>query len=282
MLGAALAPTLLPADVISLSGDLGAGKTVFVQGLGAALGVQQRITSPTFTLLHEYSGRYQILHLDVYRLDSVQEVLDLGFEELLDPGRSCSSNGVKRSGRFFRPATCTSSCGVSKAATTRIARSSSSHMDPSGSASCRRCALRRRRCSTRSRRRTRALLGSWRRTLLGHTTIGPHERKPRLTDARPRYRDLHPSGKRRHRVRTGRGGVCSHRSRRQLQRIPPSCDPVLFRAVPPWLPERRWSCSQPWPRAVHGYASRRGNGKGTVAGVVGSDRGDGEPGPGRV
>jgi tRNA threonylcarbamoyladenosine biosynthesis protein TsaE len=85
-LGAALGPTLLPADVISLSGDLGAGKTVFVQGLGASLGVRERITSPTFTLLHEYSGRYPILHLDVYRLSSFQEVLDLGFEELLDPG----------------------------------------------------------------------------------------------------------------------------------------------------------------------------------------------------
>jgi tRNA threonylcarbamoyladenosine biosynthesis protein TsaE len=86
VVGAALAPTLLPSDVISLSGDLGAGKTVFVQGLGAALGVRQRITSPSFTLVHEYSGRYQILHLDVYRLESIQEVLDLGFEELLDPG----------------------------------------------------------------------------------------------------------------------------------------------------------------------------------------------------
>jgi tRNA threonylcarbamoyladenosine biosynthesis protein TsaE len=86
VLGAALAPTLLPSDVISLSGDLGAGKTVFVQGLGAALGVRQRITSPSFTLVHEYSGRYQILHMDVYRLESFQEVLDLGFEELLDPG----------------------------------------------------------------------------------------------------------------------------------------------------------------------------------------------------
>jgi tRNA threonylcarbamoyladenosine biosynthesis protein TsaE len=84
-LGAALAPFLLPADVISLSGDLGAGKTVFVQGLGAALGVREQITSPTFTLLNQYEGRYQILHLDVYRLDSFQEVLDLGFEELLDP-----------------------------------------------------------------------------------------------------------------------------------------------------------------------------------------------------
>jgi tRNA threonylcarbamoyladenosine biosynthesis protein TsaE len=84
-LGAALGPTLLPGDVISLSGDLGAGKTVFVQGLGASLGVRERITSPTFTLLHEYPGRYLILHLDVYRLSTFQEVIDLGFEELLDP-----------------------------------------------------------------------------------------------------------------------------------------------------------------------------------------------------
>jgi tRNA threonylcarbamoyladenosine biosynthesis protein TsaE len=84
-LGAALGPTLLPGDVISLAGDLGAGKTVLVQGLGASLGVRERITSPTFTLLHEYAGRYLILHLDVYRLSTFQEVIDLGFEELLDP-----------------------------------------------------------------------------------------------------------------------------------------------------------------------------------------------------
>ena len=86
VLGAALAPTLLPGDVISLSGDLGAGKTVFTQGLGAALGVRDHITSPSFTLLHQYQGRYPLLHLDVYRLLSIQEVLDLGFDELLDSG----------------------------------------------------------------------------------------------------------------------------------------------------------------------------------------------------
>lgn len=85
ILGAALAPTLLPGDVISLSGDLGAGKTVFVQGLATALGVDGGVTSPTFTIVHEYEGRYPIIHMDVYRLDSFQEVLDLGFEELLDP-----------------------------------------------------------------------------------------------------------------------------------------------------------------------------------------------------
>jgi tRNA threonylcarbamoyladenosine biosynthesis protein TsaE len=85
IVGASLAPTLLPGDVISLAGDLGAGKTVFVQGLAAALGVESRITSPTFTLIHEYEGRFPVVHVDVYRLDSIQEVLDLGFEELLDP-----------------------------------------------------------------------------------------------------------------------------------------------------------------------------------------------------
>ena len=85
ILGSALAPSLLPGDVISLSGDLGAGKTVFVQGVAGAMGVIGRVTSPTFTLVHEYDGRFPIIHLDVYRLDHFQEVLDLGFDELVQP-----------------------------------------------------------------------------------------------------------------------------------------------------------------------------------------------------
>lgn len=85
VLGAALAPALVPGDVISLSGDLGAGKTTFVRGVANALGAEGRVTSPTFTIVHHYSGRYPLVHIDVYRLTSFQEVLDLGFEELLDP-----------------------------------------------------------------------------------------------------------------------------------------------------------------------------------------------------
>ncbi len=85
IVGASLSPVLLPGDVISLSGDLGAGKTAFVQGVAIALGVSTGVTSPTFTIVHEYEGRYPIIHLDVYRLNSFQEVIDLGFEEFLDP-----------------------------------------------------------------------------------------------------------------------------------------------------------------------------------------------------
>ena len=84
-IAAALAAALRPGDVVALSGDLGAGKTAFVQGAAAALGVQERVTSPTFILMREYQGAFPVLHLDVYRMSNLQELTDLGFEELLDP-----------------------------------------------------------------------------------------------------------------------------------------------------------------------------------------------------
>ena len=71
--------------VIGLTGDLGSGKTVFVQGLAEGLEVpdQYYITSPTFTLINEYPGRLPLFHMDLYRLDSFDEVLDLGLDEFL-------------------------------------------------------------------------------------------------------------------------------------------------------------------------------------------------------
>ncbi len=81
---AALEPLLEPGDVLLLSGDLGAGKTVFTQGLAAALGVSAQVTSPTFTLAQSFEGRLRLHHLDVYRLENLGEVLDLDLPELLD------------------------------------------------------------------------------------------------------------------------------------------------------------------------------------------------------
>ena len=84
ILGAALAPLLLPGDVISLSGDLGAGKTCFVQGLATALGAPGRVTSPSFTIVHEYSGaRSKVYHLDLYRLGQTRELETLGWDDML-------------------------------------------------------------------------------------------------------------------------------------------------------------------------------------------------------
>jgi tRNA threonylcarbamoyladenosine biosynthesis protein TsaE len=83
-LGAALAELARPGDLLLLAGDLGAGKTAFVQGFGHGLGVTAPITSPTFTLANQYEGRLLVHHLDVYRLDHLNEVLDVGLPELLD------------------------------------------------------------------------------------------------------------------------------------------------------------------------------------------------------
>ncbi|QAS52436.1 tRNA (adenosine(37)-N6)-threonylcarbamoyltransferase complex ATPase subunit type 1 TsaE [Halobacillus litoralis] len=77
-----LGERLQPGDLLTLEGDLGAGKTTFTKGLGKGLGVKRTINSPTFTIMKEYQGRFPFYHMDVYRLEDSDE--DLGFEEYFE------------------------------------------------------------------------------------------------------------------------------------------------------------------------------------------------------
>lgn len=85
-LGAELASLVRDGDLLLLSGDLGAGKTAFVQGLARGLLVADRVTSPTFTIMAHYEGRLALHHVDAYRLGSPAEVFELALPETLDDG----------------------------------------------------------------------------------------------------------------------------------------------------------------------------------------------------
>jgi tRNA threonylcarbamoyladenosine biosynthesis protein TsaE len=88
-IGRALADAFRPGDATILTGELGAGKTTLVRGIAEGLGSQDPVASPTFTLIREYGGgRLDVVHADVYRLDRLQDVVDLGLDELLDTGRA--------------------------------------------------------------------------------------------------------------------------------------------------------------------------------------------------
>lgn len=83
-LGEVLGATLTAGAVVACIGELGAGKTAFLQGLARGLGVTSAVTSPTFVLVNVYRGRVPVYHLDAYRTASLAEVQDLGFEEMRD------------------------------------------------------------------------------------------------------------------------------------------------------------------------------------------------------
>lgn len=79
--GIKLGSLLKSGDVVCLNGDLGSGKTTLTKAIGLGLGVDDYITSPTFALINEYKGRMPVYHFDVYRLENVEELYDLGFDE---------------------------------------------------------------------------------------------------------------------------------------------------------------------------------------------------------
>lgn len=96
-IGADLARRLGPGSIVAFTGDLGAGKTAFVRGMARGLGIAQRVTSPTFTIVNEYEGgRLPLFHFDLYRLSSSDDLFDIGWEDFLARGGICAVEWSER------------------------------------------------------------------------------------------------------------------------------------------------------------------------------------------
>ena len=88
--GAAFAGELGPGSVVAMFGDLGAGKTAFIRGMARGLGITCKVSSPTFTIVNEYPGDPALIHFDMYRLSSSDELFDIGWEDYLARGAICA------------------------------------------------------------------------------------------------------------------------------------------------------------------------------------------------
>ena len=88
--GARFASALPNGAVVALYGDLGAGKTAFVRGMARGMGIEARVSSPTFTIVNEYLGARELYHFDMYRLGSSDELFDIGWEDYLSRGGVCA------------------------------------------------------------------------------------------------------------------------------------------------------------------------------------------------
>ena len=107
--GAALAARLQPGQVVAFRGPLGVGKTAFTRGLARGLGVAGPVTSPTYTIVNEYTGgRMPLFHFDMYRLRNEDDRFDIGWEDYLDRGGLCVVEWSERvSGALEAPVTVT-------------------------------------------------------------------------------------------------------------------------------------------------------------------------------
>jgi tRNA threonylcarbamoyladenosine biosynthesis protein TsaE len=102
-LGEALTRELAAGDVLALYGDLGAGKTCLVRGLARGVGAAGPVSSPTFTLIHEYPGPLPVYHIDLYRLRSAVELEDLGVEEYFYGAGVCVVEWAEKAGPLLPP-----------------------------------------------------------------------------------------------------------------------------------------------------------------------------------
>ena len=82
--------TVADGTVVAMYGDLGAGKTAFVRGMARGMGIDERVSSPTFTIVNEYLGDRTLIHFDMYRLGSADELFDIGWEDYLARGAVCA------------------------------------------------------------------------------------------------------------------------------------------------------------------------------------------------
>lgn len=102
-LGRKIAGLLMPGNVLAFFGDLGAGKTAFIKGIAAGLGVTEPVTSPTFTIVNEYhSGRLPLFHFDLYRLEGEEDLYDIGWEDYLGRGGVCAVEWSERAPALFQ------------------------------------------------------------------------------------------------------------------------------------------------------------------------------------
>ncbi|MFZ5516200.1 MAG: tRNA (adenosine(37)-N6)-threonylcarbamoyltransferase complex ATPase subunit type 1 TsaE [Candidatus Zhuqueibacterota bacterium] len=94
--GEKISRSLRPGDVVAFFGDLGSGKTRTVQGICRGLGCFEQVSSPTFTLINEYSGTFPVYHFDLYRIESEREIYDLGYEEYFNGDGVCLIEWAER------------------------------------------------------------------------------------------------------------------------------------------------------------------------------------------
>ena len=105
-IAARFAKELSPGDVIRLEGELGAGKTAFVRGLAAGLGVRGRVASPTFCIVREHPGALPLIHLDLYRLHGPEDLDGIGWEEYLASGAVIAVEWPERAGDLIPADAC--------------------------------------------------------------------------------------------------------------------------------------------------------------------------------